>query len=216
MNPVDHDYLKYYKIPEGALLVDIGASVGEWGDEILPELKRTNSHLVCMEPAPWCLGHLSSWLNQKAFGYASILSTAITWNQDGIEGMKIADSYLISHLANLPGQPMARWGGKTVRVDPIIAITLETLVRVVGRDIDMVKMDIESAEVPVLFGCPDEVFDHVKNFTIAAYHEYQGRKTWEILQPFLEHRGYKCIHECLPYKEFPAMDLLYATKDGSF
>lgn len=215
MNPVDHDYLKYYRIPKGSILVDVGASVGEWGSEILPQLKEAGALLVCMEPAPWCIERLAKWVNEESFGFATILSAALTWSLNGPVGLKIADSYLISHLDSLPGNPMERWGGKPVRTDPVVGMTLESLARIFGQ-IGMVKMDIEGAEVPAIVNTADFVLDHIDNFTIAAYHDYEGRKTWEILQPFLESKGYKTIHECVPYKDFPAMDMLYATKDGSF
>jgi len=76
VNPVDHDYLKYFQIKEGSVLVDIGASVGEWGAEILPKLKATRSLLVCMEPALWCLERLAQWVNTEGHGFATILEVA--------------------------------------------------------------------------------------------------------------------------------------------
>lgn len=217
MNPVDHDYLKHFRMGEKSLLIDIGASVGEWGAEILPQLKATGSLLVCMEPAPWCLGHLARWVNDEGYGHAMILSAAITSGENRVERLKIADSYLVSHLESLPGDPMGKWGNHAVRTDPVVGLTLMGLLESLGLPfVDMVKMDIEGAEVPVIMGAPDEAFHLIQNFTIAAYHDWEGQKTWEILQPFLESKGYRTIHECTPYREFPAMDLLYATKDGQF
>ncbi|ADX42532.1 methyltransferase [Tetrasphaera phage TJE1] len=202
---------------KGSVLVDIGASVGEWGDEILPQLIETKSLLVCMEPASWCLERLAQWVNDRGHGYATILSAAITWRQNKVQNLSVADSYLISHLQDLPGTPMERWGGHLVRVDPVVGLTMKGMMDAAGFDsVDLVKMDIEGAEVPVLLQSEDEVFDRVRNFAIAAYHEYQGKLTWEILEPFLISKGYKVLHENEPYREFPAMHMIYATKDGSF
>lgn len=215
MNEVDHNYLKHFQMNQRDILVDIGASGGDWGAEILPELQRTDSLLVCLEPAPWCVERLARWVNDEAHGHATVLSAAITWGRDDVVPLVIADSHLVSHLEGLPGDPKAQWGAREVRTDPVVGITLETLTKTLGR-VSMVKMDIEGAEVPVITTADDETLARVNNFTIAAYHDYEGKKTWEILLPFLESKGFKCLHECLPYKHFPAMDMLYATKDGSF
>jgi len=215
VNPVDHNYLKYYQIKFGDLLLDVGASLGEWGEEILEKLTATGAFLICMEPAPWCLERLAKWINDRGHGYATILSAAIVpQGSEPVVDLGIADSHLTSHLATL-GDQAKRWGGRVVRTDPVMGMSLDEVVEKFGF-INLVKMDIESAEVPVLMGSSELVFNRVKNLSIAAYHEYEGKLTWEILLPFLESKGYKCIHECLPYKDFPAMDMLYATKDGSF
>lgn len=211
MDPIDHDYLKYYKIKNGDRILDVGASCGEFGDEILDTLKATGSTIICAEPTVWCIERLAQWVNAKAHGHAVIFSGAIGWG-NGIVDINVASSHLISNLDGLPTDQIAQWNGTLVRKDPVLSITLGSMVDTFG-DIDFVKMDVESAEVPIL-----ESFSRwgqVKNFAIAAYHQYGDKKTWEILKPLLESKGYKVIHECLPYKQFPAMDLIYASCDGS-
>lgn len=207
MLPVDHDYLKYYQIKQGDLLLDVGASEGEFADSILETLRAKNAKIICSEPALWCLERLAAFINTRGHGYAMMYSGAVG-AKNGFVDLNVSSSHLTSYIDGVPNDQIAKWGNQRIRIDPVVSISLDSMVDQFGP-IDFVKMDVESAEVPIL-----EAFTkwgQVKSFAIASYHEYGDKKTWQILKPLLESKGYKVIHECVPWKTFPAMDLIYAS-----
>lgn len=69
--------------------------------------------------------------------------------------------------------------------DPITAREQETrtvsFAEAIGQDIwDVVKIDIEGAEFPILLGCPESVFDHIRFLTLETHPE-RGTERSDLL-----------------------------------
>ena len=57
----------------------------------------------------------------------------------------------------------------------------------IGEDIwDIVKMDIEGAEYPILLECPESVFDHIRFLTVET-HPYLGTEREDLLDRLGKH-----------------------------
>lgn len=71
-------------------------------------------------------------------------------------------------------------------------IQLDTLDNIVSdrEKPDLVKMDIEGAEIEALDGCVQTIDEHNPIFEIATYHFRDGRRTYQDIERKLDNRGY--------------------------
>jgi FkbM family methyltransferase len=70
--------------------------------------------------------------------------------------------------------------------------TLDKLrLTLIEDDVDLVKMDIEGAELKALQGSEQIIEDDGPDFSIASYHKVEGTKTCKDVQDFLKEKGYE-------------------------
>jgi len=85
-----------------------------------------------------------------------------------------------------------REGYLTGEVIKVKSVRLDTLIRRSGLDkVDLVKMDIEGAEYPVLTD-PTLDLSKVENIIVEVHYRYGSRESWEIMQA-LARRGFKIV-----------------------
>jgi len=75
------------------------------------------------------------------------------------------------------------------------------------RSVDLVKMDIEGAEIEALEGMRETLAQFKPVLLVQAYHHRGGVRTYERCESFLRKLSYRC-HEVVPGKGF-----LYAERD---
>jgi 23S rRNA U2552 (ribose-2'-O)-methylase RlmE/FtsJ len=46
---MEHPYLKHYRVKPGDFILDLGATRGDFLSEMLPEIKKQNAHILCVE-----------------------------------------------------------------------------------------------------------------------------------------------------------------------
>lgn len=95
-----------------------------------------------------------------------------------------------------------------VRKELLPVLSLDTIIDIIGREINFLKADIEEAELEVFMKC--KKINKIKNMAIASYHIVDGKKTFETLDPFLDEIGYKVIHEFESFNGFPHYNVTYA------
>lgn len=202
---LDHNYLKYYTPTENNKLVDLGATLGELGKLVLPQLQATNSLIYCVEPSLWNIERLSKWINESAAGNAVLLGCGV-WKEDTSVKLMVSSNFVLHRVEGLENN----FNSEDVRTDTMPVLSLDTIINICGGSIDFVKADIEGAELEVFLNCKN--IDKVKNLTIAAYHIRDGKKTLETLIPFFESKGFEVKHECESYDGYPPADLIYCKK----
>jgi hypothetical protein len=85
-----------------------------------------------------------------------------------------------------------RDGYLTGEVIKVKSVRLDTLIRRSGLEkVDLVKMDIEGAEYPVLTD-PTLDLSKVENIIVEVHYRYGSRESWEIMQA-LARRGFKIV-----------------------
>ncbi len=99
----------------------------------------------------------------------------------------------------------ARESADLVRID---VHSLPSLVRAYGiQRLDLIKMDIEGAELEVVEGALPLLPDLRPKFTIAAYHLRDGKPTSKLLEPLFHGAGYHA------QTGFPAHPTTYASAE---
>jgi FkbM family methyltransferase len=210
---LDHDYLKYYTIKPNDVILDLGATVGEFGVLNAAKIIENKALLINVEPEK------ESFDKMKRNFHEAGLQRVMYYNY----GVWDKDTTLTFILTDNPWCNMFEEHADTPQHVTIVnrislpVLSLKTIMQNSGVDhIDFVKADIEGAELETFMN-----FDNlrsIKNFAIAAYHMRVDKQqhTCEILKPSFEKQGYKVIQEAIPYGHFPAYTLLYCTLDGSF
>jgi hypothetical protein len=73
----------------------------------------------------------------------------------------------------------------------IDCITLDNLLdEIKPEHVDMIKMDIEGAEIEALQGAVNTIEKFSPRFSIASYHKRNNQKTYDRVEDFLVKKGY--------------------------
>jgi FkbM family methyltransferase len=154
------------------VVVDAGAHVGLFSLRASAYAKR----VISLEPHPLNLKLLELNLSLNEATTVIVLPNALWWsNEDAMlfDGRHSGDNSLLTET-----------GPKR----PVSAITLDDVVSEVGP-VDLLKMDIEGAEMPVLLKCEDRSLHRIGS--IAAELHYFGEEELAPLQRRLEGCGFR-------------------------
>jgi FkbM family methyltransferase len=182
-------YLKRVDIGRQEKIVDGGAFPGEFS--ILAAKKGVE--VVALEPDP---------------ENAAVMRENIRMN--GVEDMiTVLEKGLWSERTEKKFERDSCLGvGSRVDEGSEFEIELDTLDRIIKEhgEPDLVKLDIEGAEVEALEGAENTMKEVEPEFTIASYHRTEEGKTVKAVERILENHGYSTI------TEYPKHLTTYATK----
>ena len=164
---VDNCYVQDLSLPERPTIVDIGGYIGDFALFAAKHLDA--SKVVVCEPSPhnWALLVKNVALNR----YEDRIETVNKAVTDGDDVMMNVD-------APDGGQAMvSAYGGNTSEQRLIPGVTLASLVEEHGLTvIDLLKIDCEGGEYPILSNTSSEVLSRIRNI-VFEYHEIEGFKS---------------------------------------
>jgi len=181
----DHNYMKYYTIKQGDLILDIGATDGDFAKEIFADLEKNNAAIVCVEPSDWAFNLLRKWAKGKK--YVKPLKGVVS-NVSGEETVMLTDSAVLNYMT----KSEQHWEHRDIETVKVTSYTIPDIFRDYGK-ISLVKCDIEGAEKFAFDTLTNTSL--VDNFAIASYHVVDGEQTWIYLKKFFEGLGYYTMHE---------------------
>jgi FkbM family methyltransferase len=173
--------------------IDVGAFIGWYSVYAYGILrKRKGAIIIAIEPDP--KNYVALLENTKLCRFVKTMNVAIyTRDNEEVEfhlGRK--DSRGLSQSGSIYPTYHDEKGllsGESIFVK---TIRLDTLIRRSGLDkVDLVKMDIEGAEYPVLTD-PTLDLSKVENIILEVHYRYGSRESWEIMQA-LARRGFKIV-----------------------
>ena len=169
-------YELYRKLKAGDIVVDAGAYPGDYAVFASRKVGKTGK-VICFEPDSENRKVLRKNLEKERMNNFIIVPKGV-WNKEEI--LKIKDfEGLHTEITNK--------GKKEVEVTSIDK-ELENL----GIDkVDVIKMDIEGAEVKAVEGCRRILGENKVFFIIASYHIVDGKRTSYFLEDFFKKHGYK-------------------------
>ena len=136
------------------IVLDLGANYGEFSRAIT---ERFGCHCVAVEPSPEVFAAI------PRTPQISKLQLAIA-SKSGTMPFHIANSSLASSLWPAAAGPI-----RTIEVQ---AISLPDLLSLIGcQRVDLIKIDIEGAEIDVLAACPDEVLKNIAQISV-EFHDF--------------------------------------------
>lgn len=148
----------------GDAIIDGGAATGDTLAMFLDAAGPQGS-IHCFEPTPDSFAHLQACAD--GLGCAGVRPVqAALWNQDG--QVSFFESFAMSH-GNRVGQG-------NVQVE---AVTVDSFVKREGIDrLDLIKLDIEGAELAALQGARETIRRFRPKLQICLYHQFQD--LWEL------------------------------------
>jgi FkbM family methyltransferase len=141
----------------GSVVLDLGANVGDFARQMVT---RFGCRCYCVEAAPDTFKKISSDARVTKANYA-------VSGKSGTANLHI-DSNPESSSLQASGSNDCR---------PVVTVPAKTLGEVFAEfglgQVDLIKMDIEGAEIGVLDATPDKLLNRVRQFTI-EFHDFNG------------------------------------------
>jgi FkbM family methyltransferase len=165
----------------GQVLFDIGANVGYYsilGSRLVGE----RGAVVAVEPAIRNLYYLYRHVTLNQSKNVLIIGSACS-DQIGLAKFSNAENFALGHLdlGGTGGEDDARFGEALVPI-----VTIDAISDKLGRDPDIIKIDVEGAELSVLMGA-EKTLNRKKAVILLSVHSDRLRST---CIDWLEHRGY--------------------------
>lgn len=154
------------------VVLDVGANRGEFSRDLARDFGG-EYHLV--EANPDLVGEI------RAAGEFDVLGVAIS-DTRGTARFNVARNDEASSILTLPDE--SPYGAELVRVVEVDQMSLDDLVRARGGGVDVLKLDIEGAELPALGGADEATLRSVGQVTVEFHcgpeHGFGGRE--EVLR----------------------------------
>jgi FkbM family methyltransferase len=184
-------YEKYRKLKEGDIVVDAGAYPGDYAVYASRKI-GVSGKIICFEPDPKNAKILIKNLKNEKRNNFIVIQKGL-WDSNKKIDMTQSDG-LHSFLSD----------DKTGKIE-VVKLDDE-LKKIRINKVDVIKMDIEGAELKAIEGCKSIIKKCHPYFVIASYHIVEGKRTAETMTPFFEKLGYNVK------KDFEKHLTLYASK----
>ncbi|HPH94894.1 MAG TPA: FkbM family methyltransferase [Anaerolineaceae bacterium] len=194
---------KFYEVygapvGDGWTIVDIGAGIGEY--TLFAAHNHASNRVLAFEPFAESNKLLQENLKMNRITNVEVFPTAV-WNQSGELLLDLSGGEPLQ-LQSAAAELVAADSSKYRRVT---SITLADLLLENHIDqVDMIKLDCEGAEYPILFGADDATLGKIRRI-VMEYHHNVSRYTYKDMQAFLERKGFKVrvtpneVHDYLGY-----------------
>ncbi|MFC1579332.1 FkbM family methyltransferase [Thermodesulfobacteriota bacterium] len=178
-------YLACYTPQKGDVVLDCGAHIGNCA-LLFSRLVGEKGLVIAAEPLEKAFHTLQGRIQR--LGLKNVLAVKKgVWNQSTQQALWVSESTLSNRL--LSGQEAT---GNTGPTDTVDCITIDDITDSFNlKRLDLVKMDIEGAEIEALEGSRDTINRFMPNIAIASYHMRDGQQTSHRLETFLSDRGYR-------------------------
>jgi FkbM family methyltransferase len=163
-------------------VVDIGGGIGDY--TILAALVSPRNRVIAFEPTPSSFELLQHNLRLNGITNATALQQGI-WSHAGDLEIDTSSGEPVQFTSRLADQKAGP--GKTV----VPAVTLAQALDANGiNEVDLLKMDCEGAEYPILYNTPAEALGRIRRI-VMEYHDGPHGQTHLELERFLIERGYR-------------------------
>ena len=178
-----HTFLN--RLNANSVVLDCGANQGEFARQVR---QRYGCRVISLEPNPTLFTTLPKLEGVTSLPYA-------LGDHDGVMELQIGENYEASSLVATPA-------GHHTTV-PVQVRTLSTVMKEAGvNEVDLVKLDIEGAEIPLLASTPDDVITKVGQFTI-EFHDFNNYVTIEQVRTTLARmRKLGFVYFCMTRRDY--------------
>jgi FkbM family methyltransferase len=174
-------YQKHYIPKKGDVIVDVGAYIGEF-TVYASKLVGDKGKVICIEPDKGNIKLLKKNIKLNNLKNVVLIEAGL-WNKDCNLSFKV----------NAAG---SKFDSSDNLIKKVRAVRLDTLFKELNLSkVNMIKMDIEGAEIEALEGCKKIMKLNNIHFAIASYHKINGERTYKKLEKMFKNKGYKVITE---------------------
>jgi FkbM family methyltransferase len=192
---IDKIYDKIDVIQKGDTILDIGASIG-WYTCKIADLVGENGRIIAIEPEVKNFYYLMKNVKDNNFKNVEFLNLGV-WSFK-----KKASLISKKYTSSLNNSLKLRNIGESKSIINIQLDTIDNIIKNLNLEkIDLIKMDVEGAEVEAIQGAKTTLKKtNDLDLIIAAYHENPlGIESYRILIPYLEKLGFRIKKEYFPF-----------------
>lgn len=201
---LDRFYTRYgCEIEEDWTVVDIGAAIGEF--TVLAAQTAKSGRVFAFEPNPESLDILKENIKANNINNVALFNLGV-WDKPGqleldLSGNEPLRAQSIEVAASMN------------TVNRIQVISLEQLtLEYVSAPIDLLKLDCEGAEYPILLPAGQETMQKIKRI-VMEYHDLDNGNNHQALVGFLAKQGYKITSHSNPVHQ--ELGYLFAERNQS-
>ncbi len=170
-------YEQMYQLKEGDVVVDAGAYPGDYAIWASRQVGATGK-VICFEPTPHNRAILERNLRREKYDNAIIVPKGL-WNKNTTLNLSGITGFSASVSEDNTG-------------DTIDVSRLDDALDKLGiSKIDVLKMDIEGAEIEAIQGCEKTLEANKAQVMIATYHIVNGQNTSSFIEGVLKKYGYE-------------------------
>jgi len=177
-------YLQCYFPQKGDVVIDCGANIGNCAI-LFSRLVGKDGMVVALEPLEESFNILKNRIKRLRRNNIVAINKGV-WNDTGTYLLKIF-SNTISCKIEKPPRPAVQDNTHV----PIKCITIDALMDELKLDrLDMIKMDIEGAEVEALQGAENTLKRYHPHAAVASYHKRNHEPAYHEVEKLLNRQGY--------------------------
>ena len=183
-------------VGDGWTVVDVGGGIGDF--TILAAKAHPDNQVYAFEPTPDSFALLKENLSMNRVDNVHAFPEAV-WSEVGTLAMDTTTGE--------PGQFISR-GLNGAQAPDQVRVPSTTLAEIFQRlgieRCDLLKLDCEGAEYPILFSAPQGVLERVQRM-VMEYHDNVSEHTHHDLERFLQEEGFRVriqpnfVHDYLGY-----------------
>lgn len=186
-------YELYRKLKPKDIVVDVGAYPGDYAVFASRKIGKKGK-IICFEPDPYNRKILKKNLELENLNNFIIIPKGL-WNKN--TNLKLENEGFRSSLSEKDNG-----GIEVTKLD-------DELKKIKIEKIDVLKMDVEGAEIEAIKGCKNILLKNSVYVMVASYHTRNNKKTFIFLEKYLSKLGYNVK------TDFPKHLTTYAWKDSS-
>lgn len=180
---VNRFYEKYgTSLQDGWTIVDIGGGIGDF--TIFAMKSFPNNRVLAFEPTLESFNLLNKNLSLNSVDQVQAFNKAI-WSCNGQIELDMSQGE--------PGQFTSQNVGQRNNLSKVLVPCMslsEIFIEQNIKNCDLMKIDAEGAEYPILYDTPDEVFAKIERI-VMEYHDIDAQHTVHELEKFLQTKGYR-------------------------
>jgi len=179
-------YEQNYQLQKGDTVVDVGAG---WGFNTVGFSREVGNggRVIAVEPDAGNLAVLRGNIELNRCTNVDVVGKGI-WNQRDILPLQIKE--------RRSGNSLVATKGKTVGMEKVQVDTLDNILEEVGiSKVDLIKLDIEGAEIEALKGMDRTLNRNGARIVIAAYHVIDGQPTYKTIIAAMKAAGFISIFD---------------------
>ena len=182
-------------LPANPLIIDIGANAGYFN--IMLFSKIANAQVYAYEPIPsnFELFKKNIALNPELKNKIHLFNKAVTGTTTEFVELFMEAASDNSVIASV----FADFDHQNKHSLKVPAISLEAIIRENKLEkIDLIKVDCEGSEYPILYATPNDLWPRIKMLTIEVHNLDEETRNVQYLQTFLESKSY-AVHSAFAH-----------------
>jgi len=177
-------YLKCYSPQKGDVILDCGANIGNC-TILFSRIVGKNGRVIALEPLEESMNVLKSRMRRLRKKNITAIEKGV-WNISGIFPLKVFSNTIFCKIEKLPN-----FSANNSNYRATNCISIDDLMNELRLDrLDMIKMDIEGAEIEALQGAKATLRNYRPVVVIASYHKRDDQLTCREVEKILYSQGY--------------------------